>query len=75
MNMPTSATSSASSTARLLLESAILAADLDGLANAIPDPKCHAGSFEPAEDVKFVPLDPADPKGKALNVSATLDPK
>jgi hypothetical protein len=52
-----------------------LAADLDGLANAIPDPKRHAGSFEPAEDVKLVPLDPADPKGRALNVSATLDPK
>jgi hypothetical protein len=58
-----------------VLELAILAADLDGLANAIPDPKCHAGSFEPAEDVKLVPLDPADPKGKALNISATLDPK
>jgi hypothetical protein len=58
-----------------VLESATLAADLDGLANEIPDPKCHAGSFEPAEDVKLVPLDPADPKGKALNVSATLDSK
>jgi hypothetical protein len=57
------------------LESAILAADLDGLANVIPDPKRHAGSFEPAEDVKLVPLDTADPKGKALNISATLDPK
>jgi hypothetical protein len=55
--------------------SALLAADLDGLANTIPDPKRHAGSFEPAEDVKLVPLDPADPKGRALNVSATLDPK
>jgi hypothetical protein len=45
------------------------------LANEIPDPKCHTGSFEPAEDVKLVPLDPADPKGKALSISATLDPK
>jgi hypothetical protein len=58
-----------------VLESAILAADLDGLANAIPDPKRHADSFKPMEDVKLVPLDPADPKGKALNVSATLDHK
>jgi hypothetical protein len=58
-----------------VLESATLAADLDGLANAIPDPKRHAGSFKPAKDVKLIPLDPADPKGKALNVSATLDPK
>jgi hypothetical protein len=58
-----------------ILESAILAADLDGLANAIPDPKCHASSFEPAEDFKIVPLDPADPKGKALSISANLGPK
>jgi hypothetical protein len=58
-----------------VLELATLAADLDGLANEIPDPKRHAGSFEPIEDVKLVPLDPADPKGKALSISATLDPK
>jgi hypothetical protein len=58
-----------------VLESVTLAADLDGLANEIPDPKRHAGSFEPAEDVKLVPLDPADPNGKALNISATLDQK
>jgi hypothetical protein len=58
-----------------VLESAVLAADLNGLANKIPDPKCHAGSFEPAEDVKLVPLNPTDPEGKALSVSATLDPK
>jgi hypothetical protein len=57
------------------LESAILAADLDGLANTITDPKRHAGCFEPAEDVKLLPLDAAGPKGKALSISATLDPK
>jgi hypothetical protein len=58
-----------------VLESATLVADLDGLANEIPDPKRHAGSLEPAEDIKLVPLDPTDPKGKALSISATLDPK
>jgi hypothetical protein len=58
-----------------ILESATLAADLDGLANEILDPKRHASSFEPAEDVKLVPLKPTDPKGKALSISATLDPK
>jgi hypothetical protein len=58
-----------------ILESATLAADLDGLANEIPDPKRHAGSFEPVEDVKLVPFDLTDPKGKALSISATLDPK
>jgi hypothetical protein len=57
------------------LESAALAAHLDGLAKEIPDPKCHAGSFEPAEDVKLVPLNPASPDGRTLKVSATLNPK
>jgi hypothetical protein len=59
----------------VVLESATLAANLDGLAKENPDPKCHAGNFEPAEDVKLVPLDPTDPNGKALNISAALDPK
>jgi hypothetical protein len=58
-----------------ILESATLAADLDGLAKEIPDPKQHANSFEPAEDVKLIPLDRANPDGRALNFSATLDPK
>jgi hypothetical protein len=58
-----------------VLESATLATDLDDLAKEIPDPKCHAGNFEPVEDVKLVPLDPTSPDGRALKVSATLDPK
>jgi hypothetical protein len=58
-----------------VLESATLAVNLDGLASEIPDPKHHAGSFKPAEDAKLVPLDPTDPKGKELNISATLNPK
>jgi hypothetical protein len=49
-----------------VLESVTLAANLDGLANKILDPKRHAGSFEPTEDVKLVPLDPTDPKGKSV---------
>jgi hypothetical protein len=57
------------------LESTTLASNLDGLAKEIPDPKRHASNFEPAEDVKLVPLDPANPNGKALSISATLDPK
>jgi hypothetical protein len=35
----------------------------------------HARSFEAAEQTKEVPLDPAAPKGKALSVSSTLNPK
>jgi hypothetical protein len=58
-----------------VIESVILAANLDGLAKEIPDPKRHASNFELAEDIKLVPLDPTDPNGKALSVSATLDPK
>jgi hypothetical protein len=58
-----------------ILESATLAADLDGLAKEIPDPKCHAGNFEPVQDVELVPLDLASSDGRALKVSATLDPK
>jgi hypothetical protein len=59
----------------VVLESETLAVDLDGLAKEIPDPKRHAGNFEPAKDVKLVPLDPASSNGRALKVSATLDPK
>jgi hypothetical protein len=58
-----------------ILESATLAVNLDDLANEIPDPKRHTGNFEPVEDVKLVPIDPTDPKGKALSINATLDPK
>jgi hypothetical protein len=58
-----------------ILESATLAANLGGLAKEVPNPKRHAGNFEPAEDVKLVPLDPTDPNGKALSVSGTIDPK
>jgi hypothetical protein len=58
-----------------VLELATLAADLDSLAKEIPDLKCHAGNFEPTEDVKLVPLDHASSDGRVLKVSTTLDPK
>jgi hypothetical protein len=49
----------------IILESVALAADLDRLAKEITDPKRHFSSFEPVEDVKLVPLDPANPdKGR-----------
>jgi hypothetical protein len=35
----------------------------------------HAGSFEPAEGIKVVPLDPSHHNDKALKISATLDSK
>jgi hypothetical protein len=58
-----------------ILESAALAADLDGLAKEIPDPKRHAGNFEPTKGIKLIPLDLASSDERALKVSATLDPK
>jgi len=41
----------------------------------IPDPKRHAGSFEPAEETKLVFLDPEATEGKALRISSSLNPK
>jgi hypothetical protein len=61
--------------AEALFEPATLAVNLERLSKEIPDPKCHAGNFEPAEEVKLVPLSPNNPDGKALKVSAALDPK
>jgi hypothetical protein len=61
--------------AKALFESKALAADLEKLSKEIPNPKRHADSFEPAEEVKLVSLCPNNPDGKMLKVSAALDPK
>jgi hypothetical protein len=58
-----------------VMELATLAADLDGLAREILDPKRRVGNFEPTEYVKLVPLDPTSLDRKALKFSATIDPK
>ena len=53
-----------------------LAATLDKMASeALDSTHRHAGSFEPAEGIKKVPLDPNYPDDKALQISATLDGK
>jgi hypothetical protein len=53
-----------------------LVANLDKLVNVDLDSSAkHMGSFEATEQTKEVPLDPTAPKGKALRVSSTLDPK
>jgi hypothetical protein len=49
--------------------------DLENLANEVPDPKWHADSFEPAEAVETIPLDPSSLSEKTLKVSSELDPK
>jgi hypothetical protein len=61
--------------AEALFKSEALAADLEKISKEIPNPKRHAGSFEPAEEVKLVPLCPNDPDDKVLKVSVALDPK
>jgi len=52
-----------------------LASRLDALAAKAREPKRHAGSFEPAEGTKTIPLDPNGSDDKALTISADLDPK
>jgi len=52
-----------------------LASKLEALAAEAPEPKRHAGSFEPAEGTKKIPLDPNNFDGKTLTISADLDPK
>ena len=62
--------------AKAQTEDEALAATLDKMASeAMDSARRHAGSFEPAEGIKTVPLDPSHPDGKALRVSTTLDSK
>ena len=50
-----------------------LAAQLQGMAEEAMDSKQrNAGTFEPAEFTKDVPLNPKTPDGKTLKISATL---
>jgi len=58
------------------VEDETLVATLDKMAGeALNSTHRHAGSFEPAEGIKMVPLDPSHPDGKALQINATLDSK
>jgi len=52
-----------------------LVSKLKALAAEAPEPKCHASSFEPAEGTKKIPPDLNNSDGKALTISADLDPK
>jgi hypothetical protein len=61
--------------AAAIIESKALAADLDTRAAEVPDPKRSADSFEPAERVKEVPLDPSNSDGRTVRVSTALSPK
>jgi hypothetical protein len=61
--------------AEALAESEALIAYLKCLSMEVPDAKCHAGNFEPAEAVKSVPLDPSNDACKQVRIGSELDPK
>ena len=61
--------------AEALVEAETLIANLDQLSGKAPDSKHRAGTFEPVEAIKLVPVDPAYPDDRALRISATLDIK
>jgi hypothetical protein len=61
--------------AEALVESEALIADLERLSKEAPDAKRHAGSFEPAEAVKSVPLDPSNDASKKVRIDFELDSK
>jgi hypothetical protein len=58
-----------------LVESEALIADLDCLSKEAPYAKQHTGSFEPAEAVKSVSLDPSNDASKKVRIGSELDPK
>jgi hypothetical protein len=61
--------------AEALAESEALIADLECLSKEVPDAKRYAGNFEPAEAVKFVPLDLSNDACKQVRIGSELDPK
>ncbi|XP_066373498.1 uncharacterized protein [Miscanthus floridulus] len=61
--------------AEALIEAETLIADLDRLDSQLLEPKHRAGTFEPKEAVKLVPVDPACPDDRALRISTTLNIK
>jgi hypothetical protein len=61
--------------AEALTESMALIADMENLSKEAPNAKRHAGNIEPAEAVKFVPLDPSNDTSKQIWIASELDPK
>ena len=61
--------------AEALMEAETLIVNLDRLSSEAPDSKRRVRTFEPAEAIKLVPVDPACPDDRALRISATLDIK
>ncbi|XP_066396354.1 uncharacterized protein [Miscanthus floridulus] len=61
--------------AEAIIEAETLIVNLDWLGSEVPDSKHRAGTFEPMEAVKLIPVDPACPDDRALRINATLDIK
>jgi len=61
--------------AEALAESLAILTGLGDCDRDVPDPKRHAGSFEPVLETKLVFLDPGASEGRALRISSSLDPK
>jgi hypothetical protein len=61
--------------AEALAESEALITDPECLSKEVPDAKRHASNFEPAEAVKFVPLDPSNDACKQVRIGSELNPK
>jgi hypothetical protein len=61
--------------AEALAESEALITDLECLSKEVPDAKRDVGNFEPAEAVKFIPLDPSNDACKQVRIGSELDPK
>ena len=58
-----------------IIEAETLIVNLDRLGSEAPDSKRRAGTFEPAEAIKLVSVDPTCPDDRVLRISATLDIK
>ncbi|XP_066323692.1 uncharacterized protein [Miscanthus floridulus] len=61
--------------AEAVIEGEALIVNLDQLGSEAPHSKRRAGTFEPAEAVKLVLVDPTCSSDRALRISATLDNK
>ncbi|XP_066316361.1 uncharacterized protein [Miscanthus floridulus] len=60
---------------KALVEAETLIVNLDRLGSEAPDSKHCAKTFEPAEAIKLISVDPTCPDDQALRISATLDIK
>ena len=61
--------------AEALVEAETLIINLDRLGSEAPNSKCRARTFEPAEAIKLVPVNPTCSNNRALRICTTLDSK